>query len=87
VVNLTDLDRVLMDHAARAARADREGWLRDVSAPTGGSRTHELATVVGMMRRRLGETLVRAGERLRGTPAGHAANPAAAPRYTIDTVR
>jgi hypothetical protein len=85
VINLTDLDVRYANHATRIARVGREGWLLDASAPIGSSRLRELAIVVGSMRRRLGGASV-GGERLRGTPADHAANPAAS-RYTLDTVR
>ena len=87
MVNLTDLDLRYAVHAARVGRVGREGWRREASLPTGGNRAHALATVVGSMRRHIGGALVRVGERLRETPAGHAANPAAASRYTLDAVR
>jgi hypothetical protein len=85
VINLTDLDVRYANHATRVARVGREGWLRDASAPIGGNRLRELATVVGSIRRRLDGASV-GGERLRGTPADHAANPAPS-RYTLDAVR
>ncbi|MFL5762016.1 MAG: hypothetical protein ACJ789_20145 [Thermomicrobiales bacterium] len=87
MINLTNLDLVLMDHTTRVARVDREGWLREATAPTGSNRAPKLTTFVGSLRRHLGGALVGVGEHLRGTPAAHAAHPAAAPRYTPDAVR
>ncbi len=85
MINLTDLDLRYMDHAARVARVNREGWRQEASAPAGGSRTRELATV-GSTRRHLIGAVVGIGERLRRTPADHAANLATT-RYTQDVVR
>ncbi len=71
MINLTDLDLRYADHATRVARVGREGWLRETSVPTGGSRPRRAASVVGLMRRQVGGALVGIGGRLQGTPAGH----------------
>jgi len=86
VINLTDLDLRYVDHTERVAQVNRQGWLQDASAPAGGSRTRELATVVGSMRRHLGGAVVGVGEWLGGTPTDHTANLATS-RYTQDAVR
>ena len=86
MVNLTDLDRVYADYAARVARADREGWMREALVLNGGGRTRMTASGVGSVRRCLGAAVVSVGVRLQGSPAGHAANPAAS-RYLLDAVR
>jgi hypothetical protein len=78
VISLTDLDNRRADHAARVARADREGWLRDAQAAGARSRQWGAANGVGSVRRHLGGALVRAGMRLQGPPVAHAADPAAA---------
>jgi len=77
VINLTDPNLRYEDHTARVARVGREGWIREASVPTGGTRTWGMATIVGLMRRHLGESVVRAGERLQGTPADHIVDSAA----------
>jgi hypothetical protein len=78
VIDLTDLDLRYADHAVRVGRVGREGWMREASVPTGGSRTWGMATAVGLVRRHLGGALVRIGVRLQETPAGGTADPAAA---------
>ena len=87
MINRTELDQVLMDHAMRVARFNREGWKWEASRSAGGGRLRQMPAAVGLVRRHLGGALVGAGERLRGTPAGLAANPTAATRYTLDAVR
>jgi hypothetical protein len=70
VINLTEMSSRYTDYAARVERVNFEGWMWETSVPTGGSRRREMPTVFALMRRHLGESLVRAGERLQGTPAG-----------------
>jgi len=71
VINWVDVGIRRADYAARVERVSREGWMWEASVPTGGIRRRGMATIFGLMRWRLGERLVRAGERLQGTRAGH----------------
>jgi hypothetical protein len=68
----------MVERLVRAAGADREGRTKEEARATGGTRPQGNSTVIALLRRRLGETLVGLGGRLGGTPAGHAADPAAA---------
>ena len=86
MIDRTDLDLRYADHAARVARVDREGWLREEALPTGARRPRGTATAVGPMRRQIGAALIRAGERLRGTLAADPARSAAA-GFTPDAIR
>ncbi len=70
MISWTDAENRRADYEARLARVGREGWIREAAAPSRGNRTRRMATTFGLMRRYLGESLVRAGERLQGTPAG-----------------
>jgi hypothetical protein len=87
MINLAEMEIRRADYAARVERFNREGWMRAAAVPTAGGRTRRMPSTVGLMRRRVGDALIGVGERLRGTPAGHAADPAAAAHYTLDAVR
>ena len=86
MIDRTDLDLRYADHAARVARVDREGWLREEALPIGERRPRGMAAAIELMRRQIGAALIRAGERLQGTLAAESARPAAA-RYTRDAIR
>jgi len=87
MINRTEMEIRRADYAARVERVNREGWKWEASRSAGGGRSRRMPAAVGLVRRHLGGALVGAGERLRGTPAGLAANPTAATRYTLDAVR
>ncbi len=74
----TDIDQRLAEHVARVARIDRDAWMREASVPTSPGRARTISTVVSAIRNGLGAAVVRAGERLQGTPGGHAVDRAAA---------
>jgi hypothetical protein len=74
----TDFDLRLAEHMARVARVDRDAWMREASVSTGVGHTRGISTVVASIRQWVGVAVVRAGERLQGTPAGRAADRAAA---------
>lgn len=86
VINLTEMDSRYQGYVARVEHVNREGWMREASVPTGDSRTRGMAAAVELMRRQIGDALIRAGERLQGTLAADPAKPAAA-RYTPDAIR
>ena len=86
MINRTDLDLRYADHAARVARVNHKGWLREEAFPTGERRPRGMATAVELMQRQIGAALIRAGERLQGTLAADPVRPAAA-RYTPDAIR
>ena len=68
MINTTDLDRVLMDHAARVARTDRDGWMK-ATVSSGDTPRERIATVVARTRQGVGVALIDLGARLQGTPA------------------
>jgi hypothetical protein len=76
VISIPDCDQRLLEHLVRAAAADREGWMREAARDAGDARPREGSPVVALVRRHLGDSLVGIGERLSGTPASHAADPA-----------
>jgi hypothetical protein len=77
MINATDLDRVLMDHAARVARTDREGWMT-ATVSSGDAPRRRFATVAKMTRQWVGVALIGIGSRLQGTPTRHTGDSAAA---------
>jgi hypothetical protein len=76
--SITDLDQRLADHLERVASVDQEAWMREAPAPAGRRRPWAISTAVASLRQRAGLAVVRAGERLQGTPAGRAVDRAAA---------
>ena len=73
MIDHTDLELRLAAHEARVGRVNRDGWMRQVSAP--GSGTRQQATVVGSGRHQLGGAVVRIGKWLRGVPFTEAIEP------------
>ncbi len=79
MVNWTDWDLTYAAHAAKAAHANREGWLRQGPGPAPGTGPRQGAATPSSVGRQAGEAIVRfgrtalrAGERLRRTRPNHA---------------
>jgi hypothetical protein len=77
IISRTDLDLRLVDHQARVARTNRDGWMM-ATVPSSGTRRRGLAAVVAPTRQWVGTALVGLGARLQGTPARHPGDAAAA---------
>ena len=73
MINHTDMELRFAAHETRVGRANRDGWMRQVSAPDSGTR--QQTTVIGSGRQQLGSAVVRIGKWLRGVPFTEAIEP------------
>jgi hypothetical protein len=76
MINASDLDRLMTNHAALIAHVNREGWRRGVS--TSSDTRIEVATVVQRRRKSAGLVLIRIGAWLHGAANRHASDSATA---------
>jgi hypothetical protein len=76
MINLTELDNLRAAHESRISDINHNDWMREASARTSAKGSNRMATIVGRMRRNIGEALARGGERFKETPAGHGVNKA-----------
>ncbi len=77
MTTMTVFDLQLKDHHARISRINRHGWIWHASLSAGVAPPSRTGTVLAPIRQRIGGSIVRAGEWLRGAPTGHVADRAA----------
>ena len=64
MIDHTELELRLAAHEARVGRANRDGWMRQSSAPIGDNRAQGMRIVAPAARRQLGMTIMRIGRRI-----------------------
>ena len=77
MTTMTAYDQRLADHLTRTARINEQGWMRQASRPARVTPVSRNAAMLVAIRQRIGMVIVRAGERLQGTPLGRVADRAA----------
>ncbi len=77
MTTMTAYDQRLTDHLTRTARVNRHGWIWHASQSAGVAPPSRTATALAPIRQRIGVSVVRVGEWLRGAPTGHVADRAA----------
>ena len=77
MTTMTVFDLRVKDHHARIARINRHGWIWHASLSAGVTPPSRTAAVLAPIQQRIGGSIVRVGERLRGAPTGHVADRAA----------
>ena len=77
MTTMTVYDQRLADHLTRTARINQHGWIWQASPSAGVAPPSRTATVLAPIRQRIGVSIVRVGEWLRGAPTGHVADRAA----------
>ena len=77
MTTMTTFDLRVNDHLMRTARVNQQGWILQATRSSGAARAAWTATVLGPIRQHIGASMIRFGERLRGTPAGHSVDCAA----------
>ena len=77
MTTMTVYDLRVTDHRTRTDRVNRHGWIWQVSPTAGVAPPSRTTTVIAPIRQRIGGSIVRVGEWLRGAPTGHVADRAA----------
>ena len=77
MTTMTAFDLRVKDHLTRTARVNQQGWILQAPRFSGVTSTSKTTTVLAPIRQRIGVSMIRAGERLRGAPIGRVADHAA----------
>jgi hypothetical protein len=74
MTSMTAYDVLMTEHLTRTARVNQRGWIYQATQSTGVASASRTTTVLAPIRQRIGASIVRVGEWLRGAPTGQVAN-------------
>jgi hypothetical protein len=74
MTTVTAYDVLMTEYRTRTARVNQRAWIYQTTQSTDVAPAARTTTVLAPIRQRIGASIVRVGERLRGTPTGHVAN-------------
>jgi hypothetical protein len=75
MINLADIEERHLNHQARIARVNRDGWIQEAAKSSRASRPRVATEAGHSLRRTIGHAVVQCGEWLQGTPDVESTSP------------
>jgi hypothetical protein len=76
MIPMTQFNQRLAEHTTRIDRVNQQGWIWQEMRTAGDAPVLRTTTGIAPIRRRIGVSIIRVGEWLRGAPTGHVADRA-----------